>query len=49
VGGLVAALILGYEERRREDLWHHILALLTLAFIVVCFVMMLTTYITSAL
>jgi rhomboid protease GluP len=49
VGGFLAALLLGYEERRRQDLWHHILALLTLAFIMVCFVLMVTTYVSSAL
>lgn len=41
LGGLLVSLLLGYEERKRQSLWHHAAALLTLAFILICFGMVL--------
>jgi rhomboid protease GluP len=40
-GGLIVSLLLGYEERKRQTLGHHVGALLTLGFIALCFVMVL--------
>lgn len=48
-GGALAAFVLGYEEQQRQGLWHHIAALLALLLVVVCFVLMLTAFVTSAL
>jgi len=41
IGGLLVSLLLGYEEKQRQTLWHHAGALLTLAFIILCFVLVL--------
>jgi rhomboid protease GluP len=43
-GGLLAAILLGYEEKKRQSLGIHIAATLTLVFIIVCFAMMLINF-----
>ena len=44
VGGLLAAIALSYEERKRQTLGMHIGAALTLVFVAACFVFMLVTF-----
>jgi rhomboid protease GluP len=44
IGGLLAAFILGYEERKRQTLMMHIGAVLTLVFVAVCFAFMLVNF-----
>lgn len=46
-GGLVAAWVLGYEERAQQSLLHHILATLLIVFVAVCFIMMVITFFTG--
>jgi len=46
VGGL-AAIGLGYEERRKQSLNHHLLAFATLLFVVVCFTFMVVLFFTA--
>ena len=41
VAGLLAAVVLGYEEKKRQTLAMHIAATLTLAFAAICFILML--------
>lgn len=41
VAGLLAAVVLGYEEKKRQTLAMHIAATLTLAFVAICFMLML--------
>ena len=51
IGGLAAgallALILGFQEKKRAQLIHHLTALATLAFIIVCFGMMMINFFRS--
>lgn len=44
VGGLAAAWALGYQERSKQSLFHHILAALLVVFVAVCFIMMVITF-----
>ena len=44
VGGLLAAVVLEYEEKKRQTLGMHIAATLALAIVVVCFVLMLISF-----
>ena len=44
IGGALAAVLLSYQERSRQQLIHHILAALLLVGVVVCFGMMLVTF-----
>jgi len=44
LGGAVMAAILGFQERKRQQLVHHLGALVTLAGIGVCFVMMVVFF-----
>jgi rhomboid protease GluP len=48
LGGLVAGLLLGtalgYQERTLQKLGHHVAALLALALIIFCFVLMIFTF-----
>jgi rhomboid protease GluP len=46
LGGFLLAVLLGYEERLRSNLWHHLAALFTLAFIIVCFSLMMVSFFT---
>ena len=48
IGGLIMAVILRYEDRLRQGLGHHLAALLTLAFIILCFSLMLVSFFTFA-
>ena len=41
VGGLAISLLLGYQERQRQTLYHHLAALATLVLIGVCFIIVL--------
>jgi rhomboid protease GluP len=43
-GGLLGAIVLSYEEKKRQTLWMHILAMLTLVFVMLCFVLMLVSF-----
>jgi len=45
-GGALAALVLGYQERVPQRLWHHVLALVFLAGVLICFGMMVWAYFT---
>jgi rhomboid protease GluP len=51
IGGLAAgallALVLGFQEKKQAQLYHHLIALGTLAFIVVCFAMMMINFFRS--
>jgi rhomboid protease GluP len=47
IGGAVMAAILGFQERKRQQLGHHLGALLTLAWIGVCFVAMIIFFFTG--
>jgi len=49
VGGAVMALLLGFQEQRRESFWQHILVLLVMLFVVVCFVLMAASFIATNL
>lgn len=40
IGGIVAAILIGYQERFRQSLYHHLLATILLLLVVVCFVFM---------
>jgi rhomboid protease GluP len=44
IGGLLAAFVLSYEERKRQTLEMHIGAVLTLIFVAVCFAFMLFNF-----
>ena len=44
VGGFLVAMLLGYQEKKRQTLWQHIGATLALAGIAVCFIFMLITF-----
>lgn len=48
VGGLAVgallALVLGFQEKKRQQVSHHLLALVTLAFIVICFILMVINF-----
>lgn len=44
IGGLAAAWLLGYQERSKQSLSHHILALLLMVFAAICFLMMVVTF-----
>jgi rhomboid protease GluP len=41
LGGLAASLLLGYQERQRQTLYHHLAALAVLVLIGVCFIFVL--------
>ncbi len=41
IGGLAAGYLLNYQERMRQQLWQHILALVLLVGVAVCFIFML--------
>lgn len=45
-GGFFMAFLLNYEDRLRQTLGHHLAALTTLAFIIVCFAFMLVNFFT---
>ena len=47
IGGFVVAMLLGYQEKKRQTLWHHILATLILLGIGVCFIITLITFFKS--
>lgn len=47
VGGALFALVLGFEEQRRQAFWHHLLGLGMIVFVVLCFVLMATNFIVS--
>lgn len=49
VGGALFAAVLGFVEQRREAFWQHILALVVLVFVVVCFVLMAASFIATNL
>lgn len=44
LGGLLAAGLLGYQEKKRQGLGHHLGAVFTLAVIILCFGMMLVAF-----
>lgn len=44
ITGILLALALGYQEKKRQQLIHHLLALGTLAFIVLCFIFMVLNF-----
>ena len=44
VGGLALAALLRYEERLRQNLWHHLAGLFTLGLIGLCFGLMLVNF-----
>jgi len=44
VGGVLAAWVLGFQERQPQRLAHHLGALATLAFIIICFGMMVLNF-----
>jgi rhomboid protease GluP len=44
VGGVAMAVLLRYEERKPQSLWHHIAALAVIAFLIVCFSLMLVNF-----
>ena len=47
IAGGLAAIGLGYEERRKQTLNHHLLALATLLFVLVCFTLMVVLFFTA--
>jgi len=44
LGGILMAALLGYQEKKRQALGHHILAVVALAVVLVCFLMMLVFF-----
>lgn len=44
VGGFISAWLLDFQERKRQNLAHHLGALATLAFVAVCFLMMVINF-----
>ncbi len=44
LGGVLSAWVLGYQERQQQKLAHHLVALLTLALIIICFGMMVVNF-----
>lgn len=44
VSGAVLGVALGYQERQRQQLWHHLLAVIVLAGAAVCFGMMVAAF-----
>jgi rhomboid protease GluP len=47
IGGILAALIVGYQERFRQSLYHHLAATILLLFVVICFVFMVIAFFSS--
>jgi len=47
IGGGLAAILLGYQERRRQNLSHHILALVALLFVLLCFGLQIRSFISG--
>ena len=48
LGGLALGAALGYQEREKQKLAHHLGALALLALVVVCFVMMVVKFFSGA-
>lgn len=44
VGGFLIAFVLGYQERREQRLWHHLLAFALLIFTAICFIAMVINF-----
>jgi len=42
--GFLSALWLGYEEKAKQTLTHHLLALATLVFVLTCFTIMVVLF-----
>jgi rhomboid protease GluP len=47
VGGFLVGLLVSYEERSRESLYHHIFALALLVGVVLCFIMVFANFLTG--
>ena len=44
LGGLITAIFLGYQEKSRQSLYHHIIGTILLLFVLVCFLLMVITF-----
>jgi len=43
-GGVIAGIIVGYEERNQQRLWHHIVAAIMIVLVAICFMFMVATF-----